>query len=240
MGSSGKTKQYVWLNVPPWWRRLAVTNFAACGSNSTWPVRSGFHLSITAKSFTGANWTARLRDKSWAFNGQRPRPAMIRLSLCRCQQLDALTKNAYPFSSTSASRPGFNACTFTGADAPSVVGRPYASRVSYTNTVNERSRTGLPTGAMVSHRSAPPGVPPESAQVPLRPDGDRRSGHLFDLVRDLIMAAWRWVDDDPTVTHEQTDRRSAVVYRRLVLWLAGIQRRAVEPSCATSSTWSAH
>ncbi len=91
---------------------------------------------------------------------------------------------------------------------------------------------------MVSHPQRATRVPPESAQFRFGPMGTEEVVIYFDLVRDLIMAAWRWVDDDPAVTH---DKLTGDLLLYIEGWLSSpIQRRAVEPSCATSSTWSAH
>ncbi len=50
-------------------------------------------------------------------------------------------------------------------------------------------------------RVQPPGVPRESMQFRYGPMGTEEVVMYFHIVRDLITAAWRWVDDDNRITH---------------------------------------
>ncbi len=50
-------------------------------------------------------------------------------------------------------------------------------------------------------RVQPPGVPRESMQFRYGPMGTEEVVMYFHIVRELITAAWRWVDDDNRITH---------------------------------------
>ncbi len=204
MGSSGKTKQYVWLNVPPWWRRLAVPNFAAIWeqqhlASSQWippfdyrQVLYGRELaSEIARQVLGIQWPASPpRDdsalpQSLPTAGRFDEETLIRKLNRRVQRLVQRVHVHW----LMTPRPSL------GGRTPREFLHEYRQwkdrELDYRRA--QWSRT----------RSAPPGVPPESAQFRFGPMGTEEVVIYFDLVRDLIMAAWRWVDDDPAVTHDK-------------------------------------
>ncbi len=63
-GETPATKQYVWLNVPPWWRHLQVTNFSEVKEQSSLASTQWIPPFDFRQVLFGANWLAILLNKS--------------------------------------------------------------------------------------------------------------------------------------------------------------------------------
>ncbi len=203
-GCPPRKKQTIWLNIPPWWRQLQVVNQVELLEHNRLAIEQwippfdfrevlyGRELaSEIAQQVLSIQWPA--APPNTAMEGGVPQvqpgrfdeDALIRKLNRRVQRLVQRVHVNWLMTPRTA----------LNGRTPREFLHEYREwkdrELDYRRA--QWSRTRL----------APPGVSRESSQFRYGPMGTEEVVLYFDLVRDLIMAAWRWVDDDPRITHDK-------------------------------------
>ena len=203
-GKTSKKTQTIWLNIPPWWRRLSFVNFAEMLeqnqlASAQWIPPFDFRDKLYGREMAGEiarqviaiQWpaappsTAKEGGVSQAFCGRVDEDVLIRKLNRRVQKLVKRVHIQW----LMTPRDRLNGRT------PREFLHEYREwkdrELDYRRA--QWSRTRVP----------PPAVPRESLQFRFGPMGTEEVVMYFDMIRDLIMAAWRWVDDEPRITVEK-------------------------------------
>ena len=208
-GDTPSTKQYVWLNIPPWWRQFQVANFSEATEQSSltstqWippfdfrEVLFGRELaSDIAQQVLNIQWPStppqKAVKKKRSQRGRKGQLLRVNMRASRDTLLRKINRRVQTLVQRvhrqwlMTPRPALNGRT------PREFLHEYREwkdrELDYRRAQWSRSRV------------APPGVPRDSMQFRYGPMGTEEVVMYFDLCRDLIMAAWRWVDDDPRIT----------------------------------------
>lgn len=212
---SPQKKQTIWLNIPPWWRRLQVTNQAEFLEQSRlvstqWippfdfrEVLYGRELaSEIAQQVLAIQWPA--APPNTATEGGVPQVQPGRFDD------DALIRKLNRRVLRLVQRVHVN---WLMTPRPALNGRTPREFLHEYREWKDRE-LDYRRAQWSRTRVAPPAVPRESMQFQFGPMGTEEVVMYFDMVRDLIMAAWRWVDDDPRITHDK-------LTEELILYIIG-------------------